>query len=175
MNLSCFLSVAALRTPRNPWDMRFPLCIGDMWDRTIFSSICALPSPSSAEASTCLFDRFTGTTAQSDFSCTCTPTVRFWASPTGLDLTTKTYRRSAGSRACCFSGCAGSNDYVGPNKHSQITRLSCCRPPLQNGVSILNIGFSKLNSRRRFRSYPETRHMGVTRDDVTRSVRALSM
>jgi hypothetical protein len=36
VNLSCFLSVAAFRTPRNPWDMRFPRCVGDMWHWTMF-------------------------------------------------------------------------------------------------------------------------------------------
>src|SRR5712691_9586259 len=40
---------AAGRTPCNPWDMRFPLCVGRMWDGTMFSSVCALPSPASAE------------------------------------------------------------------------------------------------------------------------------
>jgi hypothetical protein len=37
-------------------------------------------------------------------------------SRTGLDLATKTYRRSPGSRACCFSACAGSTDYAGPKQ-----------------------------------------------------------
>jgi hypothetical protein len=27
---SCFLSLAAFRTPSSPWDMRFPLCVGSM-------------------------------------------------------------------------------------------------------------------------------------------------
>jgi hypothetical protein len=60
VNRSCFLSVAACRTPRNPWDMRFPLCVGGMLDRAMFSSICALPSPTSAEVCTSLFGWFTG-------------------------------------------------------------------------------------------------------------------
>jgi hypothetical protein len=34
----------------------------------MFSFICALPSPASAAACAALFGRFTGTTAQSDFS-----------------------------------------------------------------------------------------------------------
>ena len=37
------------RTPRNPWDMRFPLGVGRMWDGTMFSAVCVLPSPASAE------------------------------------------------------------------------------------------------------------------------------
>src|SRR6266581_1694986 len=36
----------------------------------MFSSVCALPSPASAEGCPSLFGWFTGTTAQSDFSCT---------------------------------------------------------------------------------------------------------
>src|SRR6478752_5258120 len=45
----------------------------------MFSLVCALPSPASAEARASLFGRFTGTTAQSDFSCTFTSAVRFRA------------------------------------------------------------------------------------------------
>jgi hypothetical protein len=36
------------------------------------------------------------------------PPCGLWPSRTGLDLLTKTCRRSPGSRACCFSACAGS-------------------------------------------------------------------
>src|SRR3974390_2821341 len=42
----------------------------------MFSFICALPSPASAAACAALFDRFTGTTAQSDFSSAYTSVVR---------------------------------------------------------------------------------------------------
>src|SRR5262245_3825340 len=45
----------------------------------MFSLVCALPSPDSAEACASLFDWFTGTTAQSDFSCACMSAVRFMA------------------------------------------------------------------------------------------------
>src|SRR6185369_12635663 len=45
----------------------------------MFSLVCALPSPDSAEACASLFDWFTGTTAQSDFSCTSMSAVRFMA------------------------------------------------------------------------------------------------
>ena len=50
-----------------------------MCDSAMFSSVCALPSPTSAEAGTSLFGRFNGTMAQSDFSCACTSAVRFMA------------------------------------------------------------------------------------------------
>jgi hypothetical protein len=36
------------------------------------------------------------------------PPCGLWPSRTGLDRLTKTCRRSPGSRACCFSACAGS-------------------------------------------------------------------
>src|SRR5438477_7517038 len=45
----------------------------------MFSLVCALPSPASAEACASLFDWFTGTTAQSDFSSTCMSAVWFMA------------------------------------------------------------------------------------------------
>src|SRR5258708_9974228 len=71
---------AAGRTPCNPWDMRFPLCVGRMWDGTMLSSGCALPSPASAEGCCpSLFGWFTGTTARSDCCCTFMSAVRFTA------------------------------------------------------------------------------------------------
>ena len=79
MNRSCFLSFAAFRTPSSPWDMRFPLCVGCMLNCAVFSFICALPSPTSAEASASLFGWFTGTTAQCDFSGTYTSALWFMA------------------------------------------------------------------------------------------------
>ncbi len=79
MNRSCFLSFAAFRTPSSPWDMRFPLCVGCMCDWTMFSFICALSSPASAEACASLFGWFTGTTAQCDFSGTYTSALWFMA------------------------------------------------------------------------------------------------
>jgi hypothetical protein len=79
VNRSCFLSLAAFRTPSSPWDMRFPLSVGCMRDLTMFSSVCALPSTASAEGCPPLFGCFTGSTAQSDFSSACMLAVRFMA------------------------------------------------------------------------------------------------
>ena len=59
--------------------MRFPLCVGSMCDCAMFSLICALPSPASAEAFASLFGWFTGITAQSDFSNPCTSALWFMA------------------------------------------------------------------------------------------------
>src|SRR5437660_1191291 len=43
----------------------------------MFSLVCALPSPASAESCPSLFGRFTGITTRSDFSGTCMSAVRF--------------------------------------------------------------------------------------------------
>src|SRR3981189_2902126 len=59
--------------------MRCPLCVGRIVYLTLFSSICALPSPASADGCPSLFGWFTGTTAQSDFSRTFTSAVWFMA------------------------------------------------------------------------------------------------
>src|SRR5215813_2359140 len=45
----------------------------------MFSLVCALPSPASAEGCPSLFGWFIGTTAQSDFSCAFMSAVRFMA------------------------------------------------------------------------------------------------
>src|SRR5215467_16017998 len=42
----------------------------------MFSPVCALPSPASAESCPSLFGWFTGSTAQSDFSSTCVSALR---------------------------------------------------------------------------------------------------
>jgi hypothetical protein len=73
------------------------------------------------------------------------PPFSLWPSRTGLDPSTKTHRRSPGSRACCFSACAGSTDYAGPNSYSRLTQLPCCLPPLGMDSASCATGFSKLN------------------------------
>ena len=42
-----------------------------------------------------------------------------------------------GSRACCFSACAGSSTTQDRSFHSRLAWLSCCLPPYRNGVGIL--------------------------------------
>ena len=59
-----------------PGTLRSPLCVGRVWDRTMFSLVCALPSPASAEGGPSLFGWFTGTTVQSDSSRPCMSAVR---------------------------------------------------------------------------------------------------
>ena len=55
-------------TPPNPWDTRFPPCVGCVCDWASFSLVCALPSAGSAEVLSSLFVSFIGTMAQSDSS-----------------------------------------------------------------------------------------------------------
>src|SRR5579875_8653 len=70
------LSLAAFRIRSSPCDTRFPLCVGSMRDRPMFSFICTLPCPTSAAAIAALVGGFTGTTAQSGLSNTCMSAVR---------------------------------------------------------------------------------------------------
>src|ERR1017187_1253043 len=103
----------------------------------MFSFVCALTSPASAEGCPPLFGWFTGSTTQSDFSSTCMSAVRFmafadrpWSSHQGvLEI----------SRFSCmlFHSVRGFFDYAGPDNHSRITRLPCCLPPSQDGVGVL--------------------------------------
>jgi hypothetical protein len=61
VNRSCFLTLAACRTPFNPWDTRSPLCVGRVLDcAMMFSLVRALPSPASVEDCSPLFGRFIG-------------------------------------------------------------------------------------------------------------------
>jgi hypothetical protein len=64
---------------------------------------------------------------------------------TGLAVLAKTSRRSPGSRACCFSACAGSQTTQDRSIHSRFTWLPCGLPPLGMESASCSFGFSKLN------------------------------
>src|SRR5713226_2436847 len=106
----------------------------------MFSLVCALSSPTSAEGCPSLFGWFTGTAAQSDFSGTCMSAVRFvafadqrWSCDQGvLEI----------SRFSCmlFLSVRGFSDYAGPTAHSRLAWLPCCLPPTRNEVGILIYG-----------------------------------
>ena len=145
VKLSCFLLLAACRTPCNPWDMRVPLCVGGMCDRTMFSPVCALPSPASAGSCPPLFGRFTGTTAQSDFSSACVSVVRLCAFTDRPSSITEGALEISRFSCMLFLSVRGFLDYAGPDSHSRLTRLPCCLPPTRQGVGILIWRFSKLN------------------------------
>jgi hypothetical protein len=61
-------------------------------------------------------------------------------------LAAKTSKSSLGSRACCFSACAGSQTTQDRAIHSRLTWLSCCLSPLGRESASCTNGFSKLNS-----------------------------
>jgi len=108
VNRSCFLSLAACRTPPTP---------GTCVSRSV-SGACAMErcSPSSApfppqppqkvalpcSAGSQVLRHSPTSPARAR------PPCGFWPSRTGLDHRTKARWRSPGSRACCFSACAGS-------------------------------------------------------------------
>jgi hypothetical protein len=128
----------ACRTPRNPWDMRFPLCVGRMCDGTMFSSVCALPSPASAEGCCpSLFGWFTGTTAQSDFSCTFMSAVRFLAFADrswSLDQDVQEISRFS---CMLFLSVRGFLDYAGPSNPLAINVVAVLPSSTRNGVGVL--------------------------------------
>src|SRR6516165_10819824 len=76
---------------------------------------------------------------------TCPP-FGLWPLRTGLVLSSKTCWRSPGSRACCFSACAGSQTTQDRTIHSRLAWLSCCLPPFGTESASCSIGFSKPNS-----------------------------
>ena len=84
MNFISLFIRAALRTPANPWDTPFPLCVGYVLGRPAFSLISSLPSPLSADDLVSLFEWFIGNTPLCDSSQTYTRAVRPGPSPADL-------------------------------------------------------------------------------------------
>src|SRR5215469_8745605 len=103
----------------------------------MFSLVCALPSPASAEASAPLFGWFTGTTAQSDFSCTFMSAVRFMAFANRSCPFEQDVQEISRFSCMLFLSVRGFLDYAGPNRHSRVAWLPCCLPPSRKGVGIL--------------------------------------
>jgi len=114
----------------------------------MFSLVCALPSPDSAEACASLFDRFTGTTAQSDFSCTWMSAVRFMAFADWSCSFEQDVQEISRFSCMLFLSVRGFSDHAGPDKSTRDYRG--CRIaflPYRNGVGVLiQTGFSKHNS-----------------------------
>src|SRR5208283_3115803 len=111
----------------------------------MFSFVCALPSPASAEGCPPLFGWFTGTTAQSDFSSTCMSAVRFMAFANRSWSADQDVQEISRFSCMLFLSVRGFLDYAGPDSHWRLTRLPCCLPPSRKGVGILIWRFSKLN------------------------------
>src|SRR5216684_4294862 len=128
---------AACRTSCNPWDMRFPLCVGRMWDGTMFSSVCALPSGLRRRLLPFvvrLVHWYYGTVRLLLY-------VHVRRAVYGLRGPALIVRpRRAGDLPVLVyvvSQRARFSDYAGPNNHSRLAWLSCCLPPYRNGVGIL--------------------------------------
>src|SRR5713226_7784214 len=85
----------------------------------MFSLVCALPSPASAEACASLFHWFTGTTAQSDFSGTCMSAVWFMAFADRSCSFEQDVREISRFSCMLFLSVRGFSDYAGPNSHSR--------------------------------------------------------
>ena len=98
-------------------------------DCASFSLVCGLPSTTSAEGFASLFGWFTGTTRQSDSSTACTSALRLCAFA-DRPADWQTHRRSPGSRACCFSTCAGSSTTRDPLPARDLRRQRIWPSPL---------------------------------------------
>src|SRR5882672_419459 len=114
----------------------------------MFSLVCALPSPASAESCPPLFGWFTGSTAQSDFSGTYMSAVRLVAfadRPCSFDQGVLEISRFS---CMLFLSVRGFLDYAGPTVHSRLAWLPCCLPPTRNEVGILIYGLFAAQSPR---------------------------
>src|ERR1700674_439368 len=104
----------------------------------MFSLARALPSPISAEVWPSLFDRFTGTVAQSDSSETCRSAVRLVAfsdrSRSWLDREVPEVSRFS---CMLFLSVRGFLDYAGPVDHSRFCVASRVAFPLGDEVGAL--------------------------------------
>ena len=113
----------------------------------MFSLARALSSPASAEDCSSLFDRFIGTTAQSDSSRACAPALWLCAF---ADRPRSLSGRGAPevSRFSCmlFLSVRGFYDYAGPTARSRLARNSRGAFLHQERVGVLILRFSKLNS-----------------------------
>src|SRR5689334_24021424 len=130
----------------------------------MFSSVCALPSPASAEGCPSLFGRFTGTTAQSDFSCTFTSAVRFMASADRSCSFEQDVQEISRFSCMLFLSVHGFLDYAGPDIPLGI--WGGCRVaflPYRTGVGVLTKpSFPNLTSRANH--YPCLRFEGPLED-----------
>jgi hypothetical protein len=103
----------------------------------MFSSVCALPSPASAEGCPSLFGWFTGTTAQSDFSCTFMSAVRFMAFADRSWSDDQDVQEISRFSCLLFLSVRGFLDYAGPN-HPLATSVVVVLPSSsRNGVGVL--------------------------------------
>jgi len=103
----------------------------------MFSSVCTLPSPTSAEGFPSLFGWFTGTTAQSDFSSTCMSAVRFMTFADRSWPVTQDVQETSRFSCMLFLSVRGFLDYAGPNNPLAINVVVVLPSSTRKGVGIL--------------------------------------
>ena len=103
---SCFLSLAALRTPSSPWDMPSPLCVRSMVAVRCSPSSAPFP-PRPPPKVAALVRRFTGIRRSPTSPARACPSCGYGPSRTGLRKLPKAQWRSPGSRPCCFLSVRG--------------------------------------------------------------------
>src|SRR5216684_7219131 len=103
----------------------------------MFSFVCALPSPTSAEGCPPLFGWFTGSTAQSDFSGTCVSAVWFMAfadRPCSSDQGVLEISRFS---CMLFLSVRGFSDYAGPDNPLAYSVVVVLPSSTRKGVGVL--------------------------------------
>src|SRR5208337_5289084 len=103
----------------------------------MFSFVCALPSPASAEGCPSLFGWFTGTTAQSDFSRTFMSAVRFMAFADRSCSVGQDVQEISRFSCMLFLSVRGFLDYAGPANPLAVSVVVVLPSSLRNGVGIL--------------------------------------
>src|SRR6266852_3424528 len=103
----------------------------------MFSSVCALPSPASAESCLSLFGWFTGTTAQSDFSCAFMSAVRFMAFTDRSWFVAQDVQEISRFSCMLFLSVRGFLDYAGPSNPLAVSVVVVLPSSSRNGVGVL--------------------------------------
>ncbi len=136
----------ALRTPLQPWHTRLPRAVSGECCRKRCSP---WPAPFSPQAPPKI--ALLGSSGSSIVWCGPEPArlpCGFAPSQTGLlPLRAEALQRSPGSRAGCFSACAGSKTTQDRWLARDYREPSWCLPLTRNEVGILVLRFSKLNTR----------------------------
>src|SRR5260370_13554905 len=113
----------------------------------MFSSVCALPSPASVEGCCAsLFGWLTGTTAQSDLSCTFMSAVRFMAFADRSWSDDQDVQEISRFSCMLFLSVRGFLDYAGSNNPLAISVVVVLPSSLRTESAPCSFAFSKLNS-----------------------------
>src|SRR5215472_18933241 len=94
-------------------------------------------APASAEACASLFDWFTGTSAQSDFSCTSMSAVRFMAFADRSCSFEQDVQEISRFSCMLFLSVRGFSDYAGPDNPLALSVVVVLPSSLRNGVGVL--------------------------------------